>query len=62
MLNPSSGIMLQLISCLQSRRCPHFMLDNVDLFHSCDPDQLDKLAKQVWALVRCLVTGYTQDL
>lgn len=26
------GILLQLISCLQSRRCPHYFLPNLDLF------------------------------
>jgi hypothetical protein len=27
-----NGILLQLISCLQCRRCPHYFLPNLDLF------------------------------
>ena len=51
------GILLQLISFLQSRRCAHFMLDNVDMIKGETPERMDELAKSVWSLVRSLILG-----
>ena len=51
------GILLQLISFLQSRRCVHFMLDNVDMIKGETPERMDELAKSVWSLLRGLILG-----
>jgi len=51
------GILLQLISCLQSRRCPHYFLPNLDLFRGKSHAALENAAKQVWRLTRELLTS-----
>ncbi|XP_011299741.1 protein mab-21 [Fopius arisanus] len=51
------GIFLQLISCLQCRRCPHYFLPNLDLFKGKSPNGLESAAKQVWRLSRELLTN-----
>jgi len=52
-----NGILLQLVSCLQCRKCPHFFLKGVDLF-SCKPKQaLDSAAKQAWSIARDIATN-----
>ena len=52
-----NGILLQLVSCLQCRRCPHFLLKGVDLF-GCKPKQaLDMAAKQAWNIARDIATN-----
>lgn len=52
-----NGILLQLVSCLQCRRCPHFFLKGVDLF-GCKPKQaLDMAAKQAWNIARDIATN-----
>merc|ERR1712032_278058 len=38
------GILMQLISCLQCRRCPHYFLPAVDLFRGKSPSSLDNAA------------------
>ncbi|XP_011140910.2 protein mab-21 [Harpegnathos saltator] len=52
-----NGIFLQLISCLQCRRCPHYFLPNLDLFKGKSPTGLENAAKQVWRLTRELLTN-----
>ena len=52
-----NGILLQLISCLQCRRCPHYFLPNLDLFKGKSPSGLENAAKQVWRLTRELLTN-----
>ncbi|KAK3927684.1 Protein mab-21 [Frankliniella fusca] len=52
-----NGILLQLISCLQCRRCPHYFLPNLDLFKGKSPSALENAAKQVWRLTRELLTN-----
>ncbi len=42
-----NGILLQLISCLQCKRCPHYFLPNLDLFRGRSPSGLENAAKQV---------------
>ncbi|CAK5099747.1 unnamed protein product [Meloidogyne enterolobii] len=49
------GILLQLVSCLQCRRCPHFFLPHLDLLRGKSTKSLDESAKAVWALVRQLM-------
>ena len=51
------GILLQLISCLQSRRCPHYFLPSLDLFRGKSHASLENAAKQVWRLARELLTN-----
>ncbi|KAG9509550.1 Protein mab-21, partial [Fragariocoptes setiger] len=51
-----NGILLQLISCIQCRRCPHYFLPNLDLFRG---RNLDNAAKQTWRLMRSLLTDPT---
>merc|ERR1711950_62848 len=52
-----SGILMQLISCLQCRKCPHYFLPSVDLFRGKSPSSLDNAAKQTWRLIRELLTN-----
>lgn len=52
-----NGILLQLISCLQCRRCPHYFLPHLDLFKGKAPSALENAARQVWRLTRELVTN-----
>ncbi|CAG0882860.1 unnamed protein product [Darwinula stevensoni] len=51
------GILLQLISCLQCRRCPHYFLPSLDLFKGKSPGSLENAAKQAWRLKRELLTN-----
>lgn len=46
---------LQLICCLQSRRCPAYFLPQVDLFRGKDSRSLDLAAKVTWKLQRELL-------
>ena len=50
-----NGITLQLIACLQSRKCPGYFLNQVDMFRGKDPRLLDQAAKQTWRLQRELI-------
>ncbi|KAI0226810.1 putative nucleotidyltransferase MAB21L1 [Lamellibrachia satsuma] len=52
-----NGIILQLISCLQNRRCPHYFLPNLDLFKGKTVSALDSAAKQAWRILRELLTN-----
>lgn len=52
-----NGILLQLISCLQNRRCPHYFLPNVDLFKGKSTTAMDNAAKQCWRVLRELLTN-----
>ncbi|XP_053206973.1 protein mab-21-like 2 [Panonychus citri] len=52
-----NGILLQLISCLQCRRCPHYFLPNLDLFRGKAQSHLETAAKQTWRLTRELLTN-----
>lgn len=52
-----NGILLQLISCLQCRRCPHYFLPSLDLFRGKPPASLESAAKQAWRLTRELLTN-----
>ena len=52
-----NGILLQLISCLQNRRCPHYFLPNLDLFKGKSHSAMDQAAKQSWRILRELLTN-----
>ena len=52
-----NGCFLQLISCLQCRRCPPFFLRDVDLFVSKSKSSLEGAAKQAWKVVREVTTN-----
>ncbi|KAH8275907.1 hypothetical protein KR026_006300 [Drosophila bipectinata] len=52
-----NGIFLQLISCLQYRRCPHYFLPGLDMFKGKSPSALENAAKQVWRLTREMLTN-----
>jgi len=49
------GVLLQLVSCLQCRRCPHYFLPQLDLLRGRPPMELDQGARAVWALLRQLL-------
>ncbi|KAI6215941.1 hypothetical protein M3Y94_00444200 [Aphelenchoides besseyi] len=49
------GVLLQLVSCLQCRKCPHYFLSNLDLFRGKSPQILEHSAKTAWSLVRQLL-------
>lgn len=53
----TNGILLQLISCLQNRRCPHYFLPHMDLFRGRSSHALDLAAKKTWTLLRDLITN-----
>jgi hypothetical protein len=38
------GVLLQLVSCLQCRRCPHYFLSNMDLFRGKSPQLLEVIS------------------
>ncbi|XP_037070973.1 LOW QUALITY PROTEIN: protein mab-21-like 2 [Pollicipes pollicipes] len=46
------GLLVQLISCLQNRRCPHYFLPALNLYKGISPAAMDTAAKQVWRLLR----------
>jgi len=52
-----AGILMQLISCLQCRRCPHYFLPNLDLFKGKSTTEMDNASKLSWRLVRELLTN-----
>lgn len=52
-----NGILLQMISCLQNRRCPHYFLPNLDLFKGKSTSAMDTAAKQAWRILRELLTN-----
>lgn len=52
-----NGIFLQLISCLQCKRCPHYFLPTLDLFKGKSASSLEMAAKQVWKLTREILTN-----
>lgn len=52
-----TGILLQLISCLQCKRCPHYFLPHLDLFKGKSHNSLENAAKQTWRLARELLTN-----
>merc|ERR1711953_1065977 len=52
-----TGILLQLISCLQCKRCPHYFLPTLDLFKEKSPSAMENASKQVWRLLRELLTN-----
>lgn len=52
-----NGILLQLISCLQNRRCPHYFLPNLDLFKGRSASSMDAAAKQTWRILREMLTN-----
>merc|ERR1719215_2471160 len=52
-----TGIILQLISCLQCRKCPHYFLPSVDLFRGKSSSALETAAKLSWRLMRELLTN-----
>lgn len=52
-----TGILLQLISCLQCKRCPHYFLPHLDLFKGKSHASLENAAKQTWRLARELLTN-----
>jgi hypothetical protein len=52
-----NGILLQLVSCLQCKRCPHYFLPSLDLLRGKSPSAMESAAKQVWRLNRELVTN-----
>ncbi|CAD6185950.1 unnamed protein product [Caenorhabditis auriculariae] len=49
------GILLQLVSCLQCRRCAHYFLPSLDLLRSKPPHAIEHSAQLTWALVRKLM-------
>ena len=57
-----NGILLQLISCLQCRKCPHYFLPNVDLFKGRSVQLLNYASKQCWNLTRqMLINSHCLD-
>ncbi|BHF64255.1 hypothetical protein SprV_0200725600 [Sparganum proliferum] len=51
-----SGILLQLISCLQHRHCPHYFLPQLNLFRRQTPSAMELAARRTWGLLRTLIT------
>ncbi|XP_050689232.1 protein mab-21-like 2 [Eriocheir sinensis] len=51
------GVLLQLITCLQCRRCPHYFLPAINLLRGASPPALEAAAKQAWRLTRELLTN-----
>ncbi|XP_061420112.1 protein mab-21-like 2 [Lethenteron reissneri] len=51
------GALLQLVSCLRCRRCPHFFVRGTDLLRGGDGAALERAAEQAWRLARLLIAG-----
>ncbi|VDP83269.1 unnamed protein product [Echinostoma caproni] len=51
-----NGVLLQLISCLQHRYCPHYFLPHLDIFRGHSHAGMDVTARQAWCLLRELLT------
>lgn len=51
------GVLLQLVSCLQCRKCPHYFIPALDLLRGKPTNLLDQTAKQTWRLLRELLTN-----
>ncbi|VDO39426.1 hypothetical protein V3C99_002631 [Haemonchus contortus] len=49
------GVLLQLVSCLQCRRCAHYFLPQLDLLRGKPHHLLDQSSKMAWNLVRQLM-------
>uniref|UniRef100_A0A1I7ZTV5 Mab-21 domain-containing protein n=1 Tax=Steinernema glaseri TaxID=37863 RepID=A0A1I7ZTV5_9BILA len=49
------GVLLQLVNCLQCRKCPHYFLPQLDLLRGVQSHVLDHSAKLAWSLVRQLI-------
>ncbi|CAO4369847.1 unnamed protein product [Caenorhabditis nigoni] len=49
------GVLLQLVSCLQCRRCAHYFLPSLDLLRAKPPHTIEHSAKLAWHLVRKLM-------
>jgi len=52
-----NGVLLQLISCLQNRRCPHYFLPPLDLLRGKSVAAMDGAAKHAWRILRELLTN-----
>ena len=50
------GVLLQLITCLQCRKCPHYFLPAINLLRA-PPSALEAAARQAWRLARDLLTN-----
>jgi hypothetical protein len=50
-----NSITLQLVACLQSRKCPAYFIPSVDMFRGKDTRHLDVGAKLTWRLQRELI-------
>ena len=51
------GIFLQLITCLQCRRCPHYFLPAINLLRGSSAPAMEAAARQTWRLTRELLTN-----
>ncbi|CDW59325.1 cell fate determining protein mab21l2 [Trichuris trichiura] len=51
------GVLLQLVSCLQCRKCPHYFIPSLDLLQGKSTVILDQSARQTWRLLRELITN-----
>uniref|UniRef100_A0A1I7XJV6 DUF262 domain-containing protein n=1 Tax=Heterorhabditis bacteriophora TaxID=37862 RepID=A0A1I7XJV6_HETBA len=49
------GVLIQLVSCLQCRRCAHYFLPQLDLLRGKPHHLLDQSSKLAWNLVRQLM-------
>ncbi len=49
------GVLIQLVSCLQCRRCPHYFIPSLDMLKSRPAHLLEQASKQTWNLVRELI-------
>ncbi|CEF65498.1 Protein mab-21-like 1 [Strongyloides ratti] len=49
------GVLLQLVSCLQCRKCPHYFIPQLDLLKGKPYQLLDESAKVTWKLARTLM-------
>lgn len=52
-----SGVLLQLIACLQSRACGHYLLGRLDLLGGQPTGDLESAARLCWCLARELLTN-----
>lgn len=54
------GIFLQLVSCLQSRCCPHYFIPKINLLDGWPTAVLDMATRQAWRITRQIITNPDQ--
>lgn len=50
-----AGVLLQLVSCLQGRQCPHYFVPKIDLLKGKSTELMNQAVKVTWRLIRSFI-------